>query len=815
MDDAKEIEGSKDDRIRLLETELAMVREREHDLSDFIENAALGLHWVAPDGAILWANQAELDLLGYTREEYVGQNIRQFHVDAPVIEDIFRRLGSNETLSNYEARLRCVDGSIRHVLISSNVRWNQGEFIHTRCFTRDVTDRKRYEQRLLAQNGIGRVLSDASSLADAAPKLLKLIGEHLDWCSGLLWEHRDGRLHCASSWEAPSSTATGFTDLCRDFDFAPDVGLPGRIFNSKRPEWIVDVRREGNFPRLGIASEHGLRSAFAFPIILGDTAYGVVEFFTDEVRSPDTELLHMAAALGYQIGEFVERIRAQRELAEREESYRVLTETASDGIVTIDATSGQILFLNEPAAAIFGYTKAELIDAEATVLMPEYSGGMHQATGPTPVIGQHRHSHDIPLEVSFGEYRQGDKHVIVAVIRDITERKRLDEKVRQTAKLESLGVLAGGIAHDFNNLLTGIMGNVSLAVEMVDENGPAKAVLHDAIEASERAAHLTRQILAYAGKGRFVVEPLDISTLVRQISLLVKSSIPGNVAVRLDLEPSLPLVEADAAQLHQLVMNLVINGAEAVPQDRQGTVLVMTRAQDVDAEYIRETFEGNDIEPGKYVAVSVHDNGSGMDEATLAKIFDPFFTTKFTGRGLGLAAALGIVRGHKGSLKVFSAPGQGTTFKVLFPATTAAGKIPTPKVMQRDLAGNGIVLVVDDEAVVRKIAAASLKRYGYVTVTADNGREGVDLFRASHNELTMVLLDLTMPVMDGEEALRQIRAIDPEIPVVLSSGFKESEAVRRFDGKGLAGFIQKPYTASALAEKVRKVVRENPRSVKQ
>ena len=260
--------------------------------------------------------------------------------------------------------------------------------------------------------------------------------------------------------------------------------------------------------------------------------------------------------------------------------------------------------------------------------------------------------------------------------------------------------------------------------------------------------------------------------------------------------------------MQQLVMNMVINGAEAIPLDRQGIVLVTTRSQRVDLAYL--AFLGTDeIEPGEYVIVSVLDNGVGMDEETIGKIFDPFFTTKFTGRGLGLAAAMGIVRGHKGLLKVFSSPGQGTTFRVLLPAAAAGSRKAAVPVESTNLAGLGTVLVIDDEPIVRKIASTSLKTYGYTVVTAEHGLAGVDTFREMHSELVAVILDLTMPVMGGEEALEQMRAVDPSVPVILSSGYNEIEAVRRFSGKGLAGFIQKPYTAAVLAQKLQTVVGES------
>ncbi|MCU1273315.1 MAG: Chemotaxis protein methyltransferase CheR, partial [Bryobacterales bacterium] len=727
-----------------------------------------------------------------------------------------------ETLRNYEARLRSKDGTIRDVLISSNVRWNNDEFLHTRCFTRDISERKRYEQRLLTQYAVGQVLAGAASIEGAAPRILEAIADQLGWRVGLLWTPQKDEqvLRCEAHWERIPVTGSGFATLSQQFTFSTGVGLPGRVWSTKAPAWISDLRKDDNFPRLRIAAEHGLQSAFAFPIMLGEHVHGVMEFFTEQVRSPDAELLQMAASLGYQIGEFLQRTRAQQHLAEREESYRVLTETASDGIITIDATS-TILFANTAAARMFGYTAEELIGADLTVLMPEHlrahhktaiaayldTGQRHLTWQAVRLPGQHRDGYEIPIEISFGEYEQRNKHVFVGVIRDISERKRLDDALRQSSKLESLGVLAGGIAHDFNNLLTGIMGNISLAVDMVGDTNPSKSALQDAIEASERAAHLTKQLLAYAGKGRFVIEATDISALVREISALIQSSIPKHVTLRLDLQQPLPLVDADVAQLQQLIMNLVINGAEAIPEHRQGTVLVITRAQEVDAQYL-ETLGAAHVVPGNYVAINVHDNGVGMDEATLSKIFDPFFTTKFTGRGLGLAAAGGIVRGHKGALKVFSSPGQGTTFKVLLPVGAAVRNKPLPQSVHSDLAGRGMVLVVDDEPIVRKIATTSLERYGYTVVTAENGREGVERFRELYSQLKIVILDMTMPVMSGEEALHQMRLINPQVPVVLSSGYNEAEAVGRFAGKGLAGFLQKPYTAAALAQKVQTILRE-------
>jgi PAS domain S-box-containing protein len=412
----------------------------------------------------------------------------------------------------------------------------------------------------------------------------------------------------------------------------------------------------------------------------------------------------------------------------------------------------------------------------------------------------------VPLMVGFAAFETGSWSPWIGWALDLSERRKLEERLRQSARLESVGLLAGGVAHDFNNLLTGILGNSTLALDTVPAANPARTLIERAIRATESAADLTRQLLAYAGKGRFVVQPLDVSDLVREIGQLIRTSIPRSIQVQLDLAPNLSAVDADATQIQQLVMNLVINGAEAVG-DQNGSVRVTTRLQHVDENWLAASELTEEIGPGEYIAIEVQDTGCGMDEETRRRIFDPFFTTKFTGRGLGLAAAMGIVRGHKGAIKVYSAPGRGSTFKILLPTVDAVARAPERHPAEPTAeVGAGTILVVDDEDVVRRTAKSALQRYGYTVLTAENGREAVDIYRGMADRVAMVLLDMTMPVMGGEEALRHLQTINPGVRVLLSSGFNEIEAIRRFTGKGLAGFIQKPYTAAALAEKVRGVL---------
>ncbi len=499
-----------------------------------------------------------------------------------------------------------------------------------------------------------------------------------------------------------------------------------------------------------------------------------------------------------------------------------IVEFSEDAIIS-KTLEGVILSWNSGAEHVYGYSAQEAIGRPMTLLLPEDRPheeseileriARGEAVEHFETVRRTKTGDLIDVSLTISPLRDKTGRVIGAshVARNVSERKRLEAQLRHTQKLESLGVLAGGVAHDFNNLLTGILGNTSLALETLSTNNPARNLLRDVLNASERASHLTRQLLAYAGKGRFVIEPVNLSGLVREISTLIQTSISKNVQLRLELRDDIPLVQADSSQLQQVVMNLVINGAEAIGRNENGTVLVTTGVQNVDEYYLLNTLgESAALPAGTYVTLEVHDTGCGMDESTIGRIFDPFFTTKFTGRGLGLAAVQGIVQGHKGALRVYSRPGEGTTFKVLFPATKEPA-VPKATAAPRFAAKDELILVVDDEMIIRRTAKSMLERYGYTVVLAENGHEGLELFKVLADKISAVLLDMTMPVMNGEEAFARMKAIKPDVKVVLSSGYNEVEAVRHFTGKGLAGFIQKPYSTQTLIERIRSVLEDVPR----
>ncbi|MBI3447511.1 MAG: response regulator [Acidobacteria bacterium] len=413
----------------------------------------------------------------------------------------------------------------------------------------------------------------------------------------------------------------------------------------------------------------------------------------------------------------------------------------------------------------------------------------------------------------------------VELKREIAERERaqadrlkMEERTWHSQKLESLGVLAGGVAHDFNNLLVVILGNAELAVADLPDSSPVRSRLHQIEIAASRAADLTNQMLAYTGKGRFVAEPIDLSSLVAEMTHLLESVVTKKAELRCHLAARLPAVMGDPGQLRQIVMNLITNASDAI-RDGIGTITVTTGAADLDARDLSEALLGEGLDAGRYVFVEVADTGCGMDEVTRARIFDPFFSTKFTGRGLGLAATHGIVRGHLGAIALRSAPGQGTNFKVFLPATAGAREagdvVPNQTVRPAPVLGpkeSGTILVVDDEEGVRAVAESILRSMGFDVLLAEDGRKGLDVFGDHRDVIDLVILDLTMPEMDGEEVLKEIHRVSPEARVVLSSGYSETDVIKRFAGKGIAGFIQKPYRVESFLETLRAAMRGPSRS---
>ena len=500
----------------------------------------------------------------------------------------------------------------------------------------------------------------------------------------------------------------------------------------------------------------------------------------------------------------------QRDLTATNLRYRLMIDGAENyALYTVDR-AGRIISWNCGAERLFGYSKAEILGNDSACLYSPEEAQLGLIQQSTLEADQTERSefegwrlrkdgtrfYVTGLLAALGE---GDAREYARLVGDITAVRASEEALRQAQKLESIGVLAGGIAHDFNNLLTGIMGGLSYAKDSLPPDHPVYPMVELAEESSERAAELTAQLLAYAGIGKFVITRFDLSALISKMLPLIATSIPRQVHSQLSLLPDLPWIEADASQIRQVVMNLIINGAEAIGEGG-GTVRISTGVQDFPSANV--TIAGDDGKPGTHVFMQVSDSGAGMSDAVKAKIFDPFFTTKVAGRGLGLAAVSGIIRGHKGRMDVQSVEGKGTTFTVYFPAVEPA--VVTAIASPPPVVGHGVgtILIADDEPALTVLAKLVLGRSGYSVLVANNGREAVDIFKQNESIIALVLLDMTMPVMGGKEALHLIREIRPDVPIILSSGYTEDIAREGLDANIIAGFLMKPYSHAKLIAQI-------------
>ncbi|HJV33807.1 PAS domain S-box protein [Geomonas sp.] len=768
----------------------ALTNEYDY-LRTLFEHNGSGHLVVSSSREILQVNQFFCELFGYAEAELVGKTAEMLHIDrqhfenfTPVLEKA--RDGRSRTSVEYPWRRKdgsvfwCIFTGVRLQLPNGDtgVVWS----------VIDITERKEIEAALKASESNLATIFQESPLALSVSDLET--GQFTEVNLSLL------RLMRASS----DQEMVGKCSI--------ELGI---VAPEERARLVKQVREQKRI-------DH-----FVTMMSRLDGEPFIAELFTNSYMHGQRRYLLTC------IMDITERKQIEAALTESEELFRSIMALSPD-IISIISADG-VLRYNSPAAlAIHGYHPEELVGTNTFELI--HPDDQHQVTtaferllaDPTkPAVVQYRY-----LGKS-GQYtwmeatgiNQLDNPVIrgiVAISRDIEDRKkveqehlRLEKQLLHAQKLESLGILAGGIAHDFNNLLTAIMGNLDLALLRVPQGLPARDNLEQSMLASRRAAELTRQMLAYAGKGVFQKQAVDLNEIVVSNTDLFRTVIPRTISFNVAVQDDLPKTMADPSQLQQIVMNLITNAAEAIGTD-PGVINLATGAVICERADIQQSVLAEKPDPGMFVFIEVEDNGMGMNEEIRQRLFDPFFTTKFTGRGLGMAAAQGIVRAHHGMIMLESTEGKGTKFRILFPvlpaeetaaeeAATAQDGVPAMAETARNK-----ILIVDDEEYVRSLGVEYARHFGYQPLEACNGVEAIEIYKEQGSQIAVVVLDLTMPVMDGVATFVELKKLDSEVRILLSSGYSEQTISDRFPGEKPCGFLQKPFQARDFEQKIRQAL---------
>jgi PAS domain S-box-containing protein len=640
--------------------------------------------------------------------------------------------------------------------------------------------------------------------------LVKVMAEVLgaSWCFvGLFLPGRTDRVRTRILWSAGTFQPPFEYDLK---DTPCESVLSGRA--CQHPLGVA-----GLFPRDALLRELGIEAYLGIPIPGADgVPRGILVALGERPMPAVRELGALFGVFAARAGAELDRLHSDAELRRSETLFRQIVTSCAEGVAVVDA-GGIVTYCNAQMAGLLGHPSA------GTVI----NASLFRHVGPedrervTAELAERRQGEvllyefravrvdgsDLRLLTSSAPIVDAEGRYAGAVLlsTDVTEQRALDEQVREAQKRESLGVLAGGVAHEFNNLLVGILANSSFAVAELPAGSEVRAAVEDVRTAAQKARDLTQQLLAYSGRGRFTVGPVDLNRLAGEMMALVTPALEKKARLVRVLAPVLPEVEGDVGQLGQVIMSLLTNGADALPA-AGGTVTLRTGVVQLERMALAH-FHGSDGFPeGTFVSLEVEDDGAGMDELTRARIFEPFFTTKFTGRGLGLPAALGILRGHHGAVRVESEPGRGSHITVILPPRRAAAVVapaPAPEVRPAPAIGRPVVLVADDEDVVRRAARRSLERAGFEVLEASDGQQAVERFAAEGARISCILLDLTMPGMGGEAALAAIRERCQDVPVVLTSGFSDRDEASAEASDPRVGFLPKPFGPSDLVAAVR------------
>ena len=754
------------------------IQDSERHYRELMERLQEGFAMADTEERFVAANPAAAAIFGVT-DGLAGHALGEF-VAPEAMADMARRTEERRqgVLGHYELPIRRPDGSER-ILSLSVSPWlsEDGTYLGSSGLFQDITEQKQAEQALRESERNFR-------------ELLEKLGEGF------------GFVDPEERWLFANPAAEAIFGV-------PRGSLAGRSIRE-----FVDAEAFQLILRQTALRRQGIASSYEFQITRPDGQRRYVSLNASPYIAEDGTFLGSDTLFM----DITERRQAETALKEVEARYRDLFRNTTDAIFWIKVEPGGVFrveSINPAEEERLGAPSAEIVGKTFQEILPEPFAERIVASYRKCVAAGVPTRYEETVDLAPGRRTfltllvpiRDEAGVITRLLgfsQDVTQSKQAEEALRQAQKLESLGVLAGGIAHDFNNLLTAILGNLNLAQIKSAPESPAQPYLENVERTVLKAAELTKQMLAYSGKGRFVVKPHDLNQVVQEMTHLLNVSISKKVVLRYDLARELPWVEADAAQIQQVVMNLVTNASEAIGES-EGVIAVTTRTEDLEPEATRGFFPGQEVAAGRYVVLEISDSGCGIPPQIMSRIFDPFFTTKQSGRGLGLSAMLGILRGHRAGIRIRSRPGQGTTFTLYFPVHLGQD-VPAPQA-RTSTSGQrftGRVLLADDEEDVRESTSAMLEVLGFEVVVTEDGQDAVACFGGEAFDL--VLLDLTMPRMDGREAFRELRNLRPDIPVVLYSGYTQHASIREILAQPSTAFLHKPFQLADLREAVRQVL---------
>jgi PAS domain S-box-containing protein len=752
---AERVEIMKLDRVSV-DTALAVSQQ---GISDFMQNALIGIHWVDRDGIVVWANRAELEMLGYESDEYIGQALHDFHVDRVAVRCAFQELLDDRPVIGHESQMIRKDGSICDVSIDSNALFKDGKFIHARCFTRDISEQKQAEADLRQNERKFRAIFDGA---------FGFVG--LLTVDGIVLEAN--QTATLSMGSATDIIGQPFIDTVW-WNHSPALQL--------KLQDAIDRARLGE--RVRFESNHNL----------ADGSHIIVDFSISPIFD-ETGKVVMLIPEGRDITEFKTGEQQIREQI-------AMLDVATDAIIVRDLIDFTVEFWNTGAERIYGWQAAEVVGLKTTLEIFQkdpnqvdmsplelllqrgvWQGELRKFTkAGTEVIVESR--------CSLVRDAAGNPKSILSVETDITAKKLLEQQFFRVQRLESLGTLASGIAHDLNNILTPILGAAQLlplTLPALDERN--QRLLNMLLDSSKRGSSLVKQILTFAKGLDSKPTTLQVRHILAEIISVARQTFPKSIDIHLNLDSEdLWMVCVDATQIHQVLMNLFVNARDAMPDG--GAITATARNQLLDED---DTKLHDNVSAGAYIVMTIEDTGMGMDRATIDRIFDSFFTTKESGTGLGLSTVMGIVKAHGGFIDVQSALGTGSCFKIYLPAVRTRCEDQPDSVPERFDGRGQLVLVVDDEMAIREVTRDSLEIYNYHTMLATDGVEALALYAQNWQRIAVVMVDMMMPHLDTPSVIQALQLINPTVKIIIMSGSASNEGI--VEHYRLKAFLTKPFS---------------------